>query len=137
MKKRWTRVAALALSALMLLGGCSAPASPDDATTQAAAQEEGGSSGTESGESSSGEKTVTMAMTSAWDTFIPFNTTNANSDAVIELVFDKLIVVKADGSFGQRLATDWSIDDETHTKITFKLNENAKWHDGEPVTAVM
>lgn len=135
MKKRWTRVAALALSALMLLGGCSAPASPDDATTQAAAQEEGGSSGTESGESSSGEKTVTMAMTSAWDTFIPFNTTNANSDAVIELVFDKLIVVKADGSFGQRLATDWSIDDETHTKITFKLNENAKWHDGEPVTA--
>lgn len=34
MKKRWTRVAALALSALMLLGGCSAPAQSGEATTQ-------------------------------------------------------------------------------------------------------
>ena len=134
MKKRWIRITALALSALMLLGGCSAPASPDDASTSAS-QEQGAPEGAGQGESTAGGKTVTMAMTSAWDTFIPFNTTNANSDAVIELVFDKLIVVKADGSFGQRLAKEWTIDDETHTKITFKLNENAKWHDGEPVTA--
>lgn len=27
------------------------------------------------------------------------------------------------------------MDDETHTKITFNLNKNAKWHDGQPVTA--
>lgn len=135
MKKKWIRTAALAISAVMLLGACGAPASPDDAP-QAQSQEEGETAeGTQDSSATSGEKTVTMAMTSAWDTFIPFNTTNANSDAVIELVFDKLIVVKADGSFGQRLAKEWSIDDETHTKITFKLNENAKWHDGEPVTA--
>lgn len=133
MKKKWIRTAALALGAVMLLSACSAPASPDD-TTQAQSQEESGA-GDSQEDAASGVKTVTMAMTSAWDTFIPFNTTNANSDAVIELVFDKLIVVKADGSFGQRLAKEWSIDDETHTKITFKLNENAKWHDGEPVTA--
>lgn len=134
MKKKWIRTAAFAISAAMFLGACSAPASPDD-TSQVQSQETGGEGDGKGSDTVSGEKTVTMAMTSAWDTFIPFNTTNANSDAVIELVFDKLIVVKADGSFGPRLAKEWSIDDETHTKITFKLNENAKWHDGEPVTA--
>lgn len=49
--------------------------------------------------------TITMAMTAPWETFIPFNTTNANSDAVLELMFDKLIVVKANGEHEPRLRT--------------------------------
>ena len=36
---------------------------------------------------SQGQKIVTMAMTAPWDTLIPFNTTNANTDAVLELIF--------------------------------------------------
>ena len=36
---------------------------------------------------SQGQKIVTMAMTDGpWDTLIPFNTTNANTDAVLELI---------------------------------------------------
>ena len=76
--------------------------------------------------------TVTMAMTAPWDTFIPFNTTNANSDAVLELMFDKMIVVKANGEHEPRLADSWEQDGLV---LTFHLNENATWHDGEKVTA--
>lgn len=81
------------------------------------------------------QKIVTMAMTSAWDTLIPFNTTNGNTDAVLDLLYDKLTVLHTDGTIKPRLAKSWKIDDATHTKITFVLNENAKWHDGTPVTA--
>ncbi len=139
MRKSWLRTAAVFLSAAMLLGGCADPTEKETAAQTQAAQTEAAAGGenTEAAQKqeSTGTKTVTMAVVSAWDTLIPFNTTSANSDAVIELMFDKLIVVKADGSFGPRLAKEWSIDDETHTKITFVLDENAKWHDGVPVTA--
>ena len=146
MRKSWMKTAAVFLSMAMLLGGCADPTETEtkaqtetQAQTEAKAQTEAATEGESKEEGtkteSTGTKTVTMAMTSAWDTLIPFNTTSASSDAVIELIFDKLIVVKADGSFGPRLAKEWSIDDETHTKITFVLDENAKWHDGTPVTA--
>ncbi len=81
------------------------------------------------------QKIVTMAMTAPWDTFVPFNTTNGNTDAVLELIYDKLTVLNTDGTVKPRLAKSWSIDEATHTKITFVLNEKAKWHDGAPVTA--
>ncbi len=146
MRKSWMKTAAVFLSMAMMLGGCADPTETEtkaqtetQAQTEAKAQTEAATEGESKEEGtkteSTGTKTVTMAMTSAWDTLIPFNTTSASSDAVIELIFDKLIVVKADGSFGPRLAKEWSIDDETHTKITFVLDENAKWHDGTPVTA--
>lgn len=76
--------------------------------------------------------TVTMAMTAPWDTFIPFNTTNANTDAVLELMFDKMVVVKANGEHSPRLADSWEQDG---LALTFHLNENATWHDGTALTA--
>lgn len=76
--------------------------------------------------------TVTMAMTAPWETFIPFNTTNGNTDAVLELMFDKMIVVCADGNHKPRLADSWEQDGLV---LTFHLNENAAWHDGTPLTA--
>lgn len=145
MRKRLTKMTALALCLMMGLSGCSAPSAPSDTKAPAAtgtaaeggdAKAEGSADGNaQENTASQGQKIVTMAMTAPWDTLIPFNTTNANTDAVLELIFDKLIVVKADGSFKPRLADSWSMDDETHTKITFNLNKNAKWHDGQPVTA--
>lgn len=142
MRKCWLKMAAIFAGSAMLLAGCggspsteSQPAQTTQADSSANTVAEAPAGQTEETKTQNGTKTVTMAVTSAWDTLIPFNTTSASSDAVIELMFDKLIVVKSDGSFGPRLASEWSIDDETHTKITFKLNENAKWQDGQPVTA--
>ena len=112
MRKRSTKMTALALCLMMALSGCSAPSAPSDtkapAATAAGTAAEGGDAKAEGNaqENTAGQeqKIVTMAMTAPWDTLIPFNTTNANTDAVLELIFDKLIVVKADGSFKPRLA---------------------------------
>jgi len=80
------------------------------------------------------EKIVTVAQTGNWDTFMPMNTTNQGSDNIIEMMFDRLVVIKTDGTFDPRLASSWEVN-ETSDKITYHLNENAKWHDGTPVTA--
>lgn len=62
------------------------------------------------------------------------DTTNSGADNVNELMFDRLMVLNADGTFGPRLAESWETN-EAQDKIIYHLNKNAKWHDGEPVTA--
>ena len=146
MKHSFSKMTALALAAVMVLSACSAPAAPQEgtqpaaaATTQAAQESQTGGETTAAADTETpaagGPVTITMAMTAPWDTFIPFNTTNGNTDAVLELMYDKLIVVKANGEHEPRLADTWEQDSETGKILTFKLNQNAKWHDGEPVTA--
>lgn len=85
-------------------------------------------------ENSSSEKVVTVAQTGDWDTFMPMNTTNAGADNINELMFDRLMVINNDGTFEPRLAERWECND-AKDKITYHLNPNAKWHDGQPVTA--
>ena len=79
-------------------------------------------------------QTITMAMVAAWDNLIPFDTTSSYSDVVLDLIFDKLVYLKQDGTYEPRLATAWQMS-EDNTVLTVTLDENAKWHDGEPVTA--
>lgn len=130
MKKRsLAKLAAVLCASMIALSACAPPNAGSTAGSQSAAPE------SQSAEATSGPATITMAMTAPWDTFIPFNTTNANTDAVLELMFDKLIVVKANGEHEPRLATSWEQDSETGKILPFKLNEDATWHDGEPVTA--
>lgn len=79
-------------------------------------------------------KVVTLAMTNAWDSMMPMNTNSNYGLLVYDQIYDRLVVTKADGSFAPRLAKSWSVN-AASTAITFTLNENAKWHDGKPVTA--
>ncbi len=103
-------------------GGETTQAAAEAETTQAAA----------SGEA--GNKTITLAMVSAWDSVIPFDTTSSYSDVVLDLIYDKLVFLKQDGTYEPRLADTWEMSDD-NTELTVHLNENAKWQDGEPVTA--
>lgn len=82
----------------------------------------------------SGAQTITMAMVAAWDSLIPFESTGSYSDAVFDLIYDKLVYLKQDGTYEPRLADSWEMSAD-NTVLTIKLNENAKWHDGVPVTA--
>ena len=79
-------------------------------------------------------KTITLAMVSPWDSFIPFETTSSYSDVVLDLMYDKLFYLKADGTYEPRLATSVDVNEDS-TVLTFHLREDAKWADGEPVTA--
>ena len=50
------------------------------------------------------------------------------------LLFDGLTDHDGDNNIIPRLAKSWEFDKETNT-YTFHLEENVKWHDGEPFTA--
>ncbi len=122
-KLKFARVIALVLASMTVLTACgSQPA------------KSGAPNGTASSTKAGGEKVVTMAMTSVWDTFMPLNTTSSHTDIVIDQMFDRLMVINKDGTFSPRLAESWEVN-KTSDKITYHLNKNAKWHDGTPVTA--
>jgi peptide/nickel transport system substrate-binding protein len=59
--------------------------------------------------------------------------TQADRD-VVALVFDGLVARGADGTLVPDLATRWTVD-ATGKSWTFSLRPDARWHDGQPVTA--
>ena len=132
MKRNMLKVVAASLAGAMLLTACGGSGGANQ--TSAAAGGSAETSAAAAAGSTGGEKVITMAQTGDWDTFMPMNTTNAGADNVIELMFDRLMVINTDGTFEPRLAESWETN-EAQDKITYHLNENAKWQDGEPVTA--
>jgi peptide/nickel transport system substrate-binding protein len=102
------------------------PATEATQTTEAA-------SGTEA-EDASGEKVITAAISTAWDTMMPLNTTSNYTRMVLDQIYDRLTQSTADGSIEGRLAESWTVNDASDA-VTFKLHEDAVWSDGEPVTA--
>lgn len=132
MKRNMLKVVAASLAGAMLLTACGGSGGANQTSAAAGGSAETSAAAAEG--STGGEKVITMAQTGDWDTFMPMNTTNAGADNVIELMFDRLMVINTDGTFGSRLAESWETN-EAQDKITYHLNENAKWQDGEPVTA--
>ena len=122
MKKLFT----VLLLATFLLTACAPPAAPTDSQPASA---------TGSGASDvSGEKVVTMAVSSTWETLMPFNTSSNYGDIIFDQLYDRLVLNRGDGTNEPRLASSWEVADDKKS-ITFTINENATWHDGEPVTA--
>ena len=132
MKRNMLKVVAASLAGAMLLTACGGSGGANQTSAAAGGSAETSAAAAEG--STGGEKVITMAQTGDWDTFMPMNTTNSGADNVIELMFDRLMVINTDGTFGPRLAESWETN-EAQDKITYHLNENAKWQDGEPVTA--
>ncbi len=127
MKKRVMWLLVIALLSLSLFG-C-APQENSSATTQSDE-----ATNTSEGQAPAGEKTLTAAMVNAWDSLMPMNSNSNYGDFVFSQIYSKLVQSKADGSYAPDLAESWQVNDAS-TEVTFKLNSNAMWHDGKPVTA--
>ena len=126
MKKRLTKLTAMLLAGMMVLslvacGGkeeAAAPTATESAATETVA----------------GEKVLTAAISTAWDTMMPLNTTSNYTRMIADQIYDRLTQTTADGEIQGRLAESWTVNEDS-TAVTFKLYENANWSDGEPVTA--
>lgn len=59
--------------------------------------------------------------------------TQADRD-LVALVFSGLVALGPDGSYRPDLASAWTVDDKGKT-WTFTIRDDARWHDGQPVTA--
>lgn len=81
--------------------------------------------------------TLTFATDSPWGTFSPFRPTyqyGYSSNYIAMLTHSRLIDLDHLNEPHGDLATEWTVSDDA-TVYTFKLREDAKWHDGKPVTA--
>lgn len=93
-----------------------------------------GKTGTETAQKGPKDEVVTMAVISSWDTLNIYNTSGNYGNAVADQLFERLVTRTHDGVIEPRLATEWQIADDNKS-MTFKLAENALWHDGEKLTA--
>jgi peptide/nickel transport system substrate-binding protein len=75
-----------------------------------------------------------MAYPSFIDHYNPIAADDGRSLLAMSMVFDALVSYDDDMNIIPWLATDWEISTDGLT-ITFNLVQNAKWHDGEPLTA--
>ncbi|MGG1573534.1 ABC transporter substrate-binding protein [Fictibacillus sp. NRS-1165] len=87
------------------------------------------------GEAKTKKDTVTLVMWSAPDTYNPyFSQGNYGKYAGGELVLDTLLDYDPNYKYVPSLAKEYDVSPDGLV-YTFKLQENAKWHDGQPFTA--
>ena len=81
--------------------------------------------------------TMTFNTSSPWGTFSPFRPTyqyGNSSNTPAMLTHSRLFDLDRNNEPHPDLALEWEVSDDA-TTYTFKLRQDAKWHDGEPVTA--
>lgn len=88
----------------------------------------------ETSAAATGDTTVTIAISGAWDSLCPLASTSNNADAVTGMIFEPLLMSNGDGTFDGLLAESYEMS-EDHTQLTFHLRQNVLWHDGEPMDA--
>lgn len=142
MRKR-TRFLAALLAGVMVLGMAACGGGDDDKSsgdTQAAAGEtkgqaaEANTDNAGGSESSGAEKIATIAITNAWASWCPYFDSGNYTDIVSDQLYDRLWITHKDGTVSPRLAESYEVSDD-HTYMTIHLNKEAKFSDGEPVTA--
>ncbi|HAE41616.1 MAG TPA: peptide ABC transporter substrate-binding protein [Clostridiales bacterium] len=57
-----------------------------------------------------------------------------SSYSIVQNIFNRLVKLDISKQIIPDLAEEWKIEEEG-TRITFNLREDAKWHDGEPLTS--
>ncbi len=134
MKRKVCFLLAIALVLPLALVGCStSPTSSETASSET-------TSSTETTTSSTVEATgpkdevVTMAIISSWNTLNIYNTSGNYGHCVADQMFERMVTCNHDGEYLPRLANSWEMSAD-NTSITFYMNENCTWHDGEPLTA--
>jgi peptide/nickel transport system substrate-binding protein len=80
------------------------------------------------------EKVVTIAITNAWETLMPLNSSAAYTRFVCGQIYNKLASAKGNGEYAPELAESWEVNADS-TEITFHLNRNVRWQDGAPFSA--
>ncbi|MCD8121888.1 MAG: peptide ABC transporter substrate-binding protein [Clostridiales bacterium] len=137
---KWQKMMSIAVAGLMAVGLAACGGSGSSSTAQTTPVADSGASAGESASAdtgtaaASGEKVITAAFSTAWDTMMPLNTTSNYTRMICDQIYDRLTQSKADGTIEGRLAESWSTNEDS-TKVTFQLHQNAVWSDGEPLTA--
>lgn len=117
------------------LTGCGGSNAESDSVSQ---QQESASVGEkETGDEDYSQDVITYGMTQAWDTINPYGSSSGSmyQNLVCDKLYDRLAFIEEAGTdVTPRGAKSWESVDDGYGAV-FHLDEKAKWHDGEPVTA--
>jgi len=80
------------------------------------------------------KKELTVATTTTADSLDPHNTTDTASKNIFAISTETLVKLNEEGEVVPSLAKDWEKKDDGKT-WTFQLEEDVKFHDGEPFNA--
>lgn len=80
------------------------------------------------------EKVLIARATGDPMSFNPDTIADDNAYAIVQNLYNRLVKLDASKQIIPDLAKDWEVSDDGLV-ITFNLKENAKWHDGKPVTS--
>jgi len=86
------------------------------------------------GGSQAKESILRVGWASEPDTMNPLTSYSSEAVEIFQLVYDKLLNYDLELNTKPGLAESFEYSDDG-TLLTFTLRENAKWHDGQPVTA--
>lgn len=121
-----------AASAAALLAACGGSSSNTTASSTVASSTSAAAEGVDYS-----SDIITYGMTQAWDTVNPYGSTSGSiyQNLVCDKLYDRLAFIEESGSgVSPRGAESWENSEDGLT-VTFHLDKNATWHDGEPVTA--
>ena len=132
-KKNVNILLLLALTAIIVITGCSSTQNASNASSVNTTQEAQGNS-SDSGQDNSGkEKIVFLGQVNAPVTFNPINASDVASQYDQIPIFDSLLDMVEPLVFLPKLADSFETSD--NQTYVIKLNPDAKWTDGTPVTA--
>lgn len=136
--KKWSLLLALVFALSLVLTACGGD--KDDGKDK---EEGNGTEETDNGkdgEASDGEEnlaadqTLDVNIKSEPPSLHPGMASDTTSGAVLNNVFEGLARVNQEGEVEKAMAEDWEESDDLLT-YTFKIREDAKWSNGDPVTA--
>ena len=133
MKKRMLVSLLLATAAAATLSACGSGSKP--AETQATTNQGGGdiTSAAEEEASAGSDRYLVWRLNKEPKLWDPTNNSESISDAIVKQLFEGLTVSTSDG-FKPGIAESWDVSEDGKT-YTFHLRDDAKWSDGDPVTA--
>ncbi|GIP51727.1 peptide ABC transporter substrate-binding protein [Paenibacillus vini] len=78
------------------------------------------------------DQTLRINLSAEPPTFDPAQAQDSQANTVLKLMYEGLVRIDADGKEAPGVAESWDVDG---TKYTFHLRKDAKWSNGDPVTA--
>ena len=126
MKRKTLSILLCAAMAVSMLAGCGG-----SSDSQSSSQ---GSDETQTQESGAADTIVYSMDTAPSGVFNPLISDTAYDEAVNSAVYASLLTVNPDSELEEYLCESYEVSDD-QLVITYHLRDNAKWHDGEDVTA--
>ncbi|AQQ66353.1 oligopeptide ABC transporter substrate-binding protein OppA [Microbulbifer agarilyticus] len=114
------------LAALLALGGCGAPSDSGTETNKQAAVKLDPTK-------LAADQTLVRGGGSEPETLDPHKISGTPESAILRDLMETLVIASADGGVRPGVAESWETTDNQH--YFFKIREDAKWSNGDPVTA--